>query len=74
MAPKTDKHLYFGKLNRVFESLRAGDWTRDEQVLIDSALALDGRAPGPTLRTLVTVLDEEQLASVVEGLYISGFE
>ena len=74
MAPRTGKHLYFGKLNRVFESLRGGDWTQDEQVLIDSALALDGRAPGPTLRMLVTLLDEEQLASVVEGLYISWFE
>ena len=74
LAPKTEAHLYFGKLNRVFESLRAGDWTADEQVLIDAALALDNRSPGPTLRTLVTSLDEEQLASVVEGLYIFSFD
>ena len=73
MAPKTDKHLYFGRLNRVFESLRAGEWTQAEQVLIDSARALHGGVPGPTLRMLVTHLDEEQLASVVEGLYISWF-
>ena len=74
MAPKTDKHLYFGKLNRVFESLRAGDWAVDEQILIDAAYALDGRGPGPTLRQLVTGLDEEQLASVVEALYIASFD
>ena len=74
LAPKTDKHLYFGKLNRVFESLRAEVWTPDEEVLIDAALALDGRAPGPGLHELVTQLDEEQLASVVEALYISRFD
>jgi hypothetical protein len=74
MAPKTEKHLYFGKLNRVFESLRAGDWAEDEELLIDAARALDGRCPGPTLNQLITRLDEEQLASVVEGLYISWFD
>ena len=74
LAPKTDKHLYFRKLSRVFESLEGGEWTPDEQVLIDAARALDGRSAGPTLRTLVTCLDEEQLASVVEGLYISSFD
>ena len=74
MAPKTDKHLYFGKLNRVFESLRAGEWSPDEQVLIDAALALADRSAGPTLHTLVTRLDQEQLASVIEGLYIYSFD
>ena len=74
MAPKTEKHLYFGRLNRVFESLAAGQWTPDEQILIDAARGLDGRSPGPTLRQLVTDLDEEQLAAVVEALYISQFE
>lgn len=74
MAPKTDKHLFFGKLTRVFESLRGGNWSRDEEVLIDAALALDGRSPGPNLHVLVTRLDEEQLASVVEGLYIASFD
>ena len=74
MAPKTEKHLYFGRLDRVFESLRAGEWTPAEQLLIDAARALDGRTPGPTLHALVTCLDEEELASVIEGLYISSFE
>ena len=74
MAPRTERHLYFGRLNRVFESLAAGEWARDEQILIDAARALDGRSPGPTLRQLVTGLDEEQLAAVVEALYISQFE
>ncbi len=74
LAPKTEKHLYFGKLNRVFESMRAVQWEPDEQILVDAALALDGRLPGPTLNALVSRLDEEQLASVVEGFYISQFE
>ena len=74
MAPKTDRHLHFGRLNRVFESLRAGEWTPDEEVLIEAARALDGRSPGPTLRALVSHLDEEQLATVVEALYIFSFD
>ena len=74
LAPKTGKHLYFGTLGRVFESLQGGSWTADEQVLIEAARALDDRSPGPTLRTLVTSLDQEQLASVVEALYIFAFE
>ncbi len=74
MAPTTANHLYFGDLNRVFESMRHVEWAQDERVLVNAALALDGRAPGPTLDELVTLLDEEQLASVVEALYISWFE
>ncbi|CAA9493872.1 MAG: hypothetical protein AVDCRST_MAG38-2798 [uncultured Solirubrobacteraceae bacterium] len=73
LAAKAEKHLYFGRLNRVFESLGAEEWTPDEQVLIDVALAFDDRGPGPTLDAVVTLLDEEQLAAVVEGLYIFAF-
>lgn len=74
LAPKTDKHLYFGSPRRVFESLGGSRWEPDEQLLIDAARALGGLGPGPVLHELATGLDEEQLASVVEGLYISWYD
>ena len=74
MAPKAEEHLSFRSASRVFESLRGVEWAPDERVLVDAALALDGRTPGPTLAELVTLLDEEQLASVVEAVYVLWFE
>lgn len=74
LAAKTDKHLYFSNTRRVFESLGGSQWEPDEQLLIDAARALGGLGPGPGLHELATGLDEEQLASVVEGLCISWYD
>jgi hypothetical protein len=71
LAAKTEKSLYFRVLPRVFESLDAREWAPDERLMIEAARALTIGGSGPSLLELATGLDEEQLASVVEGLYIA---
>lgn len=71
LAAKTEKSLYFRVLARVFESLEAQEWAPDERLLVESARALTVGGEGPSLEELATQLDEEQLAAVVEGLYIA---
>lgn len=71
LAAKTQSSLYFRGLPRVFESLDAREWTSDERLMIEAARALTVGGPGPSLAELVAGLDEEQLAAVVEGLYIA---
>ena len=74
LAAKTEPSLYFRVLPRVFESLDARKWTSDERLMVEAARALTVGGPGPSLAELVTGLDEEQLAAVVEGLYIAWQE
>lgn len=71
LAARTEKSLYFRVLPRVFESLDAGEWAQDERLMIESARALTVGGTGPSLDELAMGLDEEQLAAVVEGLYIA---
>lgn len=70
LAARTESHLHFRSWPRIFESLAADRWAPDESLMIDSTLALSGGAGGPGLRELATGLDDEQLAAVVEGVYI----
>lgn len=71
LAAKTEKSRYFRVLARVFESLDAQEWAPDERLMIESARALTVGGEGPSLGELATRLDDEQLAAVVEGLYIA---
>jgi hypothetical protein len=71
LTAKTEKALYFRVLPRVFESLDACDWMPDERLMVDAARAVTLGGTGPSLWELATGLDDEQLAIVVEGLYIA---
>jgi hypothetical protein len=74
MASRTEHHTFVRVWPRVFESLATEQWSPDEQVMVDAARALALESGGPTLHELATRLDDEQLAVVVEGLYIAWFE
>ena len=71
MAAKAQDHLFTRSWPRSFESLDTVVWAPAEKILLEAARALASGEGGPTLGELALGLDDEQVATVVEGVYIA---
>lgn len=73
LTDRARHHLFGGGWPRVFEALDAETWDEVESVMVEAARALCGCGEGPTIRDVTTRLDDEQLAVVIEALYIAWY-
>ncbi len=73
LAGRARQYLFGGGWQRVFEAVDREPWDKSELIMVDAARAYARCGPGPTIRDVTALLDDEQLSIVVEGLYIAWY-